>query len=98
MRRLSKSDTPTYLVSYRVRNKDKQDPLVYIPVKLVLYLFKVLHYKFLEIIFIIFGAINKTTLQYKKNIKQYLFPSLVSSLVDLTNFMQMNKRHISFST
>jgi len=75
MRRLSKSDIPTYLVSYRVRNKDKQDPLVYIPtyihVKLVLYLFKVLHYKFLEIIFIIFGAINKVTLQYKKNIRQY---------------------------
>jgi hypothetical protein len=62
MRRLSMSDTPASLVSYQVRNKSKQDPLVYIPayihVKLVLYLFEVLHYEFPETIFIIFGAVS----------------------------------------
>ncbi len=102
MRRLSKLDTPTYLVSYQVRNKNKQDLLVYIPtyihVKLVLYLFKVLHYKFPEIIFIILGAFNKATHHHKGNIKQYWFPSFVSSLVDLPNFMKISKGHFSFST
>jgi hypothetical protein len=74
-RKLSKLNIPTYVVSYQIRNKNKQDLLVYIltyvHAKLVLYLFKVLHYKFPEIIFIIFGAVNKATHHHKKNIKQY---------------------------
>jgi hypothetical protein len=97
MRKLSKSDIPTYLVSYRVRNKNKQN-LVYIPtyihVKLVLYLFKVLHYKFPKIIFIIFGAINKATHQHRMNIKQYWFLSFVFCFVDLLDNMWISKKHI----
>ncbi len=75
MKRLSKLDTPTYLVSYQVKNKTKQTPFFYIPtcihVKLVLYLFTVLHNKFPKLIFIIFGVVNKATHHYKTNIKQY---------------------------
>jgi len=101
-RRLSKLNTPTYVVSYQIRNKNKQDLLVYIPtyvhVKLVLYLFKVLHYKFPGIIFIIFRIVNKATHHHKKNIKQYWIPSLVSSLVDVPYFMNISKGYISFST
>ncbi len=74
---ISKSDIPTYFVSYRIinKNKNEQAPLVYRPtyihVKLVLYLFKVLHHKFPKIIFIIFGVVNKATHHHKRNIKQY---------------------------
>jgi hypothetical protein len=67
------SGTPTYLVSYQIKNKTKQKPVVYIPiyihVKLVWYLFQVLHYKFPKIIFIIFGVISKATHHHKRNIK-----------------------------
>jgi hypothetical protein len=81
-----------------LEKKNKQTFLVYIPtyihVKFVLYLFKVLNYKFPKIIFIIFGAVNKATHHHKTNIKQYWFLSLVSSLVDLPDNMWINKKHI----